>query len=32
MKFTAEVTMGADLYAQWCKADFRLTEDETKVL
>jgi hypothetical protein len=30
--FTAEVTMGADLYAQWCKAGFRLADDETKLL
>ena len=30
--FTAEVTMGADLYAQWRKAGFKLADDETKVL
>jgi hypothetical protein len=30
--FTAEVTMGADLYAQWRNASFRLGDDETKLI
>lgn len=30
--FTAEVTMGAELYAQWRNAGFRLAENETKVV
>ncbi len=28
--FTAEVTMGADLYAQWRKAGYKLADDESK--
>ena len=30
--FTAEVTMGADLYAQWSNAGYKLADDETKMI
>ena len=30
--FTAEVTMGADLYAQWRNAGFKLAPDEREVV